>query len=57
MKTSPWFRDYWLIRTRKRIFDGGANDYINEDDAFDMVGIAPDDFDLGVDEGLLYFRY
>ncbi|KAM6570778.1 hypothetical protein CsatB_018763 [Cannabis sativa] len=52
VKTSPWFRDYWLSQNQEEDFDGGANAYDNDDDAFDTDDMANDAFDLGfVEEG------
>ncbi|XP_062115625.1 protein EARLY RESPONSIVE TO DEHYDRATION 15-like [Humulus lupulus] len=51
VKTSPWFRDYWLSQNQEEDFDGGANAYDDDDDAFDIDDMAQDAFDLGFDVG------
>lgn len=50
VKTSPWFRDYWLSKNQEEDFDGNGNAYA-DDDTFDIDDMAQDAFDLGVDEG------
>ncbi|EXC10450.1 hypothetical protein L484_008616 [Morus notabilis] len=51
VKTSTWFRDYWLSQHQEEDFDGSTSDYADADDgAFDAADILPDDFDIGLDE-------
>ncbi|KAL0316782.1 UNVERIFIED_CONTAM: protein EARLY RESPONSIVE TO DEHYDRATION 15 [Sesamum radiatum] len=45
--TSTWFRDYWLSQHQGEEFFGA------EDEGNDVVGLLPDNIDLGVDEDIL----
>ncbi|XP_042514604.1 protein EARLY RESPONSIVE TO DEHYDRATION 15-like [Macadamia integrifolia] len=47
VKTSTWFRDYWLSQHQEEA--SFINNSINDDDD-DIVNLLPDSFDLGVDE-------
>ncbi|OAY53454.1 protein EARLY RESPONSIVE TO DEHYDRATION 15 [Manihot esculenta] len=44
VKTSTWFRDFWLSQHPEGSFDGGASD----DD--DVVDLLPEKLDVGFDE-------
>ncbi|KAL2228197.1 UNVERIFIED_CONTAM: Protein EARLY RESPONSIVE TO DEHYDRATION 15 [Sesamum indicum] len=45
--TSTWFRDYWLSQHQ------GEDIFGAEDEGNDVVGLLPDNIDLGVDEDIL----
>ncbi|KAK9128883.1 hypothetical protein Syun_017680 [Stephania yunnanensis] len=45
VKSSTWFRDYWISEHQEEVFD--ANEY---DDINDVAELLPESFDLGFDE-------
>lgn len=45
--TATWFRDFWLSEHQ------GEDIFGEETDGNDVVGLLPDNFDLGVDEEIL----
>ncbi|XP_042483200.1 protein EARLY RESPONSIVE TO DEHYDRATION 15-like [Macadamia integrifolia] len=46
VKTSTWFRDYWLSQHQEE--ESFISNSIDEDD--DIANLLPDSFDLGIDE-------
>lgn len=51
VKTSTWFRDYWLSQHQEEDFDGTADEY-DDDGAFDAADMLPDVFHLSFGEEL-----
>lgn len=45
--TATWFKDYWLSQHQ------GEDIFGEETDGNDVVGLLPDNFDLGIDEDIL----
>lgn len=48
MKTSTWFRDYWLSQYEEEDFEGNADDDFEADDY--IAKMLPEAFDLGIVE-------
>ncbi|KAJ4971553.1 hypothetical protein NE237_004652 [Protea cynaroides] len=48
VKTSTWFRDFWLSQHQEE--DSFISNSIDGDDEDDIANLLPDSFDLGVDE-------
>ncbi|KAL5543666.1 hypothetical protein UlMin_007450 [Ulmus minor] len=48
VKTSTWFRDYWLSQHQEEDFDDSADAFAVDDD--NIAYMLPDSFDLGADE-------
>ncbi|KAL9321836.1 hypothetical protein ACSQ67_009889 [Phaseolus vulgaris] len=47
VKSSTWFRDYWLSQHKEEEFEEVANDSTNDDD---MENMLSETFDLGMEE-------
>ncbi|KAI4323484.1 hypothetical protein L6164_023083 [Bauhinia variegata] len=46
VKTSTWFRDYWLSEHKEDDFEASANDTTNDD----IENLLPESFDLGTED-------
>ncbi|KAJ1378593.1 Ataxin-2, C-terminal [Sesbania bispinosa] len=52
VKSSTWFRDYWLSQHKDEDFGGSGNDPTNDD----LENMLPETFDLGIEEDFSFLE-